>query len=46
MPGLFTSHDPYGDRAQRVGRKSVFEDEGADEADEDDIAAAAEKLGI
>ena len=46
MPGVFTSHDPYGDKAQRVGRKSVFEDEGAGEVDEDDIAAAAEKLKI
>ena len=35
----------YGETAERVGKKSVF-DEGADDVDEEDIAAAAAKLEV
>ena len=46
MPDCFTGHDPYGEKAQRVGKKSVFDDEGADDVDDEAIAAAAAKLKV
>ena len=45
MPDCFTGHDPYGEKAQRVGKKSVF-DECADDVDDEAIAAAAAKLKV
>ena len=45
MPDCFQGHDPYGEKAQRVGKKSVF-DECADDVDDEAIAAAAAKLKV
>ena len=45
LPDCFAGHDPYGETAQRVGKKSVF-DEGADQIDDEAIAAAAAKLEV
>ena len=45
LPDCFTGHDPYGEKEQRVGKKSVF-DEGADDVDDEAIAAAAAKLKV
>ena len=45
LPDCFAGHDPYGETAQRVGKKSVF-DEGADDVDDEAVAAAAAKLEV
>ncbi|KAH8072530.1 hypothetical protein SO694_00002827 [Aureococcus anophagefferens] len=42
MPGCFADHDPYGDAALRLGKKSIFDEaaDGDDESDDGDGAAA------
>ena len=45
LPDGVAGHDPYGEKEQRVGKKSVF-DECADDVDDEAIAAAAAKLKV
>ena len=45
LPDCFQGHDPYGEKEQRVGKKSVF-DEGADDVDDEAVAAAAAKREV